>query len=258
MTLDQVDTTVVTTTPTPAGARRRCRPTSAPHARAPAGSEMIRRIVVLAFGLIQAVIGLRIVLLLLDAREANALVAAILNVSQVFVAPFEGILRMDSLGIVGFSARHRGDRRARRLDAHRAGRPVGRGHLPARARLRSGARRACGVSERDPSRDNPVVAHPRVATTKGTEPMGIISWIVVGAIAGFLANLVMGSKQGLVMMIVLGIVGGLVGGFIATSVLGMGEVDGFNLESILIATLGAILVVAVVGFVNGSRRLGRA
>lgn len=88
--------------------------------------------------------------------------------------------------------------------------------------------------------------------------MGIIAWIVVGAIAGFLANLIMGSKQGLIMMVVLGIVGGLVGGFIATSVLKMGSVDGINIESIAIATLGAILVVAVVGFFNGSRRLGRS
>ena len=88
--------------------------------------------------------------------------------------------------------------------------------------------------------------------------MGIIAWIVVGAIAGFLANLIMGSKQGLIMMVVLGIVGGLVGGFIATNLLKMGSVDGINIESIAIATLGAILVVAVVGFFNGSRRLGRS
>ena len=87
--------------------------------------------------------------------------------------------------------------------------------------------------------------------------MGIIAWIVVGAIAGFLANLIMGSKQGLIMMVVLGIVGGLVGGFIATNLLKMGSVDGINVESIAIATLGAILVVAVAGFFNGSRRLGR-
>jgi hypothetical protein len=53
------------------------------------------------FGLIQIVIGARIVLLLLDARESNALVAGILDVSQVFVAPFEGILRTDSLSRAG-------------------------------------------------------------------------------------------------------------------------------------------------------------
>ena len=85
--------------------------------------------------------------------------------------------------------------------------------------------------------------------------MGIIAWIVVGAIAGFLANLVMGSRSGLLMMVVLGIVGGLVGGFIASSVLSIGSVDGINIESILIATLGAILVVFAVNFFTGRRAL---
>jgi uncharacterized membrane protein YeaQ/YmgE (transglycosylase-associated protein family) len=87
--------------------------------------------------------------------------------------------------------------------------------------------------------------------------MGIIAWIVVGAIAGFLANQVMGSKDGLVMMVVLGIVGGLVGGFVATSLLKMGSVDGVNLESIVIATLGAIAVVFVARALNRSGGLRR-
>lgn len=85
--------------------------------------------------------------------------------------------------------------------------------------------------------------------------MGFIAWIVVGAIAGFLANMVMGSREGLLLMIVLGIVGGLVGGFIAASVLKIGSVDGINLESIVIATLGAILVVFVVNLARGGRGL---
>jgi len=63
----------------------------------PSGAEVARRVIVLLFGLIQIVIGLRILLLLLDAREANALVAFILNLSELFVAPFEGILRTDAL-----------------------------------------------------------------------------------------------------------------------------------------------------------------
>lgn len=63
----------------------------------PSGSEMSRRIIVLIFGLIQLVIGLRIVLLVIDARTGNDIVAAILNISQVFVAPFEGILKSDAL-----------------------------------------------------------------------------------------------------------------------------------------------------------------
>jgi uncharacterized membrane protein YeaQ/YmgE (transglycosylase-associated protein family) len=72
--------------------------------------------------------------------------------------------------------------------------------------------------------------------------MGFIAWIVVGAIAGFLANQVMGSREGLLMMVVLGIVGGLV----ATSVLKIGSVNGINVESVVIATVGAIAVVFVV------------
>jgi uncharacterized membrane protein YeaQ/YmgE (transglycosylase-associated protein family) len=83
--------------------------------------------------------------------------------------------------------------------------------------------------------------------------MGIIAWIVVGAIAGFLANLIMGSREGLLMMIVLGIVGGLVGGFVATNVLKMGTVDGINVESIAIATIGAVAVVFVARILTSSR-----
>ena len=67
----------------------------------PSGGELTRRIVVLIFGLIQIVIGLRILLLLINAREANDLVSLILNLSQIFVAPFEGILRTDALNASG-------------------------------------------------------------------------------------------------------------------------------------------------------------
>ena len=64
-------------------------------------TEFARRVIVVVFGLIQMVIVARIVLILLDARQGNDLVAAILNVSQVFVAPFEGILQTDSLHAAG-------------------------------------------------------------------------------------------------------------------------------------------------------------
>lgn len=85
--------------------------------------------------------------------------------------------------------------------------------------------------------------------------MTFIAWIVVGAIAGFLANQIVGSREGLLMMLVLGIVGGLVGGYIASNVLKIGAVDGINLESVVIATLGAILVVVLVHLATGSRGL---
>lgn len=88
--------------------------------------------------------------------------------------------------------------------------------------------------------------------------MGYLAWIVVGAIAGFLANQIMGSSKGLLMMVVLGIVGGLVGGFVATNVLKVGSVNGINLESIVIATIGAIAVLFVANAATGSRGFRRA
>jgi len=111
MAIDRIDRTVVTAGPTavpdPAGtssstSQEVVRTDSQRVTRAgPGGSEMGRRIVVLLFGLIQVVIGARFVLLLLDAREANGLVSGILNLSQLFVAPFEGILRTDALHAAG-------------------------------------------------------------------------------------------------------------------------------------------------------------
>jgi hypothetical protein len=70
-------------------------------AYSPSAAEVTRRVIVFLFGLIQVVIGLRILLLLLDAREGNALVRAILDISQLFVAPFEGILRTNALHASG-------------------------------------------------------------------------------------------------------------------------------------------------------------
>jgi hypothetical protein len=67
----------------------------------PSGGEMIRRVVVLLFGIVQVFIILRIVLLLLNAREGNGIVSFILDVSQVFVAPFVGIFNTDALRASG-------------------------------------------------------------------------------------------------------------------------------------------------------------
>jgi hypothetical protein len=67
----------------------------------PSAAEVTRRVIVFLFGLIQVVISLRILLLLLGAQQGNALVRAILDISQIFVAPFEGILRTDALKASG-------------------------------------------------------------------------------------------------------------------------------------------------------------
>jgi hypothetical protein len=102
MAIDQVDRTVVTQEPTATAGQQTVRTDSRRTSMTgPGASEMTRRVLVLVFGLIQIVIGARIVLLLLDAREANGLVSGILNISQGFVAPFEGILRTNSLQAAG-------------------------------------------------------------------------------------------------------------------------------------------------------------
>lgn len=102
MDKDEVERTVVTQEPTPSGGQATVQTESRHITTAgPGGSELTRRIIILVFGLIQIVIGARIVLLLLDARESNGLVSGILDISQLFVAPFEGILRTDSLRSAG-------------------------------------------------------------------------------------------------------------------------------------------------------------
>lgn len=75
--------------------------------------------------------------------------------------------------------------------------------------------------------------------------MGLLSWIVLGAIAGYVANMIAGGGEGVVMTIIVGIVGGLLGGFIATNVFNIGTVDGFNLANVLIAIGGAVIVLFV-------------
>jgi uncharacterized membrane protein YeaQ/YmgE (transglycosylase-associated protein family) len=75
--------------------------------------------------------------------------------------------------------------------------------------------------------------------------VGIIAWIVLGAIAGFIANALMGNREGLLMTIILGIVGAVVGGWLAGTVLGIADVTGINVQSIVVSVIGAVIVVAV-------------
>jgi uncharacterized membrane protein YeaQ/YmgE (transglycosylase-associated protein family) len=87
--------------------------------------------------------------------------------------------------------------------------------------------------------------------------MGILIWMAVGLVAGFLAGQVMrGGGYGLVGDIVIGVVGGLLGGWIGTTFLHINAgVNGFNLESILVAFAGAILLLIVLRLANGRRSL---
>jgi len=75
--------------------------------------------------------------------------------------------------------------------------------------------------------------------------MGIIAWIILGALAGWIASMIMGTnaEQGAFANIIVGIVGALIGGFIMR-MFGANDVNGFNLYSLLVAIGGAIVLLA--------------
>jgi uncharacterized membrane protein YeaQ/YmgE (transglycosylase-associated protein family) len=81
--------------------------------------------------------------------------------------------------------------------------------------------------------------------------MGIILWIIFGGLVGWLSSLIMKTdkEQGLILNIVVGIIGALVGGFLM-SALGSSPVTGFNLYSMLVALLGAVIFTAVIKFLR--------
>ncbi len=83
--------------------------------------------------------------------------------------------------------------------------------------------------------------------------MGIIAWIVLGAIAGWITNMIMGGGEGVILTIILGIVGAVVGGYLAGSVLGVADVTGVNITSIVVSVVGAVIVVAVYRMFMGRR-----
>ena len=81
--------------------------------------------------------------------------------------------------------------------------------------------------------------------------MTILSWIVVGLIAGFLAGVVVkGSGFGLIGDLIVGVVGGLLGGWISVNLLHLGSMTGINIESILIAFVGAVILLLVLRLIR--------
>ena len=91
--------------------------------------------------------------------------------------------------------------------------------------------------------------------------MGLISWLIVGAIAGWLAGmLVKGDESmGVIGHVVLGIIGALVGGFVVGLVTpgGRDYINGINIETIVTATIGAVIAVVLWNAVLGRSRVGR-
>ena len=86
--------------------------------------------------------------------------------------------------------------------------------------------------------------------------MSIVAWIVLGLVAGWLAGLIMrGSGYGIIGDIVLGILGALVGGWLTGVLLGRDMINGFNLETLIVAVIGAIVLIAISRLFSG-RRVG--
>jgi len=84
--------------------------------------------------------------------------------------------------------------------------------------------------------------------------MGIILWLIFGALAGWIASMIMGTNrsQGLLLDIVMGIVGAFIGGFLSSNLLGI-PITGFNITSLVIAIIGAIILTLIVRAVAGRR-----
>ena len=81
--------------------------------------------------------------------------------------------------------------------------------------------------------------------------MGLLSWIVLGGLAGWVASMIMKNNRsmGIIANIIVGIVGAFIGGFIM-NMLGGHDVTGFNIESFLIALLGSVVLLAIINMIR--------
>jgi uncharacterized membrane protein YeaQ/YmgE (transglycosylase-associated protein family) len=86
------------------------------------------------------------------------------------------------------------------------------------------------------------------------DAMGWLAWLIIGAVAGWLASVVMktNSAQGLLMDIIVGIIGAFVGGFLF-SVIGAPGVTGFNMWSLFVAFIGAVVLLGLLRLFTGTR-----
>jgi uncharacterized membrane protein YeaQ/YmgE (transglycosylase-associated protein family) len=89
---------------------------------------------------------------------------------------------------------------------------------------------------------------------EGENLMGLIATIVVGLIAGLLSSWIMKAKTGMLVDLILGVVGSVLGGWITSLILGVNLVSGFNVTSIIVAVLGAILVIVIYRLITRNRK----
>ncbi len=85
--------------------------------------------------------------------------------------------------------------------------------------------------------------------------MGILSWVIVGGVAGWLASMVVGANQrmGLIANIVVGVIGAFIGGFIMNA-MGYGSVNGLNFWSIFVAFVGSVVLLLIIGLFTKKSR----
>jgi uncharacterized membrane protein YeaQ/YmgE (transglycosylase-associated protein family) len=89
---------------------------------------------------------------------------------------------------------------------------------------------------------------------KGDIEMGLLSWIIFGALAGAVAGMISGARdRGCLTNIVVGVVGAFLGGLIVTFVTGEGVDFGFNLPSFVVAVLGSIILLVITGATRRKR-----
>jgi len=88
------------------------------------------------------------------------------------------------------------------------------------------------------------------------EPMGLLAWVVVGLIAGWLASKAMPSSMGIIGDTIVGMIGALVGGFLFEA-LGSSGATGVNIWSVFVAFVGAVVLLFLIRMVNGRRGFSR-
>jgi uncharacterized membrane protein YeaQ/YmgE (transglycosylase-associated protein family) len=88
--------------------------------------------------------------------------------------------------------------------------------------------------------------------------MGILSWLIMGGIVGWIASMIMGTdgRQGIVLNVVVGIVGAVIGGWFIGPVLGVGSINqGITLMSFVVSLIGAVILLAILGLIQRGRRV---
>ena len=84
--------------------------------------------------------------------------------------------------------------------------------------------------------------------------MGILSWIIIGGLAGLAARFVTKRPMGLIVTVIVGIVGGVVGGWVVTAITDGPGLTGFSIQSFVVAFVGAVVLIFLYGLIGNRGR----